>query len=149
MKLTEIQIKQIAEELESGMRCFYNLKTGEIKTYPNFDNWIGADEEPWEEEIREIDENWTDYFEFESFETHESFQIMVDFAESIDDAKLQNKLINALKFAKPFQNFKWHIDNSGKYRQQWFEFKSIQYIQLVKKQMSYKNIDFNFKNFMD
>ena len=32
MKPTEKQIEEIADNLDSGMRCFYNLKSGEIKT---------------------------------------------------------------------------------------------------------------------
>jgi hypothetical protein len=118
MKLTEKQIEEIADNLDCGMKCFYNLKTGEIKALLNFDSWIGADEEPWEKGSKEIEVNWADYFEFEGFESHESFQIMADFTESIDDKGLQNKLINALNRPKPFQNFKWQIDNSGEYRQQ-------------------------------
>lgn len=73
MKPTEKQIEEIADTLDSGMRCFYNLKSGEIKALLNFDSWIGADKEPWEEELMEIDENRDDYFEFEGFESHESF----------------------------------------------------------------------------
>ena len=142
MKLTEKQIEEIADNLDCGMRCFYNIKTNEIKAIINFESWIGADEEPWEEESKEIDENWGDYFEFTGFESHESFQLMVHFAESVDDKKLQNKLINVLNKPKPFQNFKWQIDNSGEYRQQWFDFKKIRYIQWVKKQIDLNNKDF-------
>ena len=142
MKLTEKQIEEIADNLACGMRCFYHFKTGEIKTLPNFDSWIGADEEPWEEESKEIDENRDDYFEFEGLESHESFQIMIDYTESIDDAGIQNKLIHALNGPKPFQNFKWQIDYSGDYRQQWFAFKKMRYIHWVKKQ-----IDLNKKYF--
>lgn len=136
MKLTEKQIEEIADDLDLGMRCFYNHKTGEIKNLPNFDDWIGAEEEPWKEELKEIDENSADYFEFEGFKPRESFQIMADFADSVDETKLQDKLINALNRPKPFQNFKWQIDNSGEYRQQWFKFKKSRYIQWVKKQIA-------------
>lgn len=139
MKLTDKQIEEIAENLDCGMRCFYNLKTGEIKTILNFDSWMGADEEPWEEELNEIEENWVDYFEFDQFESHESFQIMVDFAENVNDIRLQNNLINALNRRKPFQNFKWQIDNSGEYRQLWFDFKKMRYIQWVKEQIDFNN----------
>jgi hypothetical protein len=142
MKLTEKQIEEIADNLDSGMRCFYNLKTGEIKTILNFDNWIGADEEPWEEESKEIDENWGDYFGFVGFESHESFQIMADFAESIEDNRLQNNLIDALNKRKPFQNFKWQIDNSGEFRQQWFDYKKMRYIQWIIEQIDLNNKDF-------
>jgi hypothetical protein len=57
MKLTKKQIEEIAEDLDCGMRCFYHLKTGEIKTLLNYDHWMGADTESWEEDIEEIDEN--------------------------------------------------------------------------------------------
>jgi hypothetical protein len=68
---------------------------------------------------------------------------MADFTEGIDNAGLQNKLINALNRSKPFQNFKWQIDNSGEYRQQWFEFKKMRYIQWVKEQIDINKEDFN------
>src|SRR6056297_1070258 len=97
---------------------------------------------PTEKQIQEIDENWDDYFEFEGFESHESFKIMEDFAEIVEDTKLRNNLINALNRPKPFRNFKWQIDNSGDYRQQWFDFKKMQYIQWIKEQ-----IDLNKKVF--
>jgi len=88
MKPTEKQIEEIAENLDCGMRCFYNLKTGEIETLLNFDSWMGADDELWEEEAEKIDENPDDYFEFEGMEYHESYQIMSDFAESVEDIEL-------------------------------------------------------------
>jgi len=142
MKLTEKQIEEIADNLDCGMRCFFNLKSGEIKTVLNLDSWIMADEEPWEDELKEIENNWSDYFEFEGFETHESFQIMADFTDCVEDKAIQNKLINALNRPKPFQNFKWQIDNSGDYRQQWFDYKKMCYIEWVKEQ-----IDLNKKDF--
>jgi hypothetical protein len=143
MKLTDNQIDEIADNLDSGMKCFYNLKTGEIKTIINFDNWIGADEEPWEEDIKEIEENWDNYVEFEGMSTHESFRIMADFAENVDNIGLREELVNALNKSKPFGNFKWKIDNSGDYRQEWFNFKKARYIDWVKGQINFNNIDKN------
>jgi len=135
IKLTEDQIREIGDNLETGMRCYYNTKTGEIKTVINTENWIGADMEPWEDEIEELEENWDDYIEFDNLETHESFEIMEKFAESIDDPRLQEKLFHALNKSKPFRNFKWVVDNSGDYRQQWFDFKKAWYIRVVKDQI--------------
>lgn len=43
--------------------------------------------------------------------------------------------INALNRSKPFRNFKWQIDNSGDYRQVWFDFKRRRYKEFVKKQI--------------
>ena len=143
MKLNEKQIEEIADNLDSGMRCFYNLKTGEIKTLLNTDSWIGADEELWKEESEEINDNWADYFEFEGFKSHDSFQLMTDFAERVDDSKLQDKLRNALNRPKPFRNFKQQIDNSGVFRQQWFDFKKMRYIHWVKEQVDLNRKVFN------
>jgi hypothetical protein len=143
MKLNEKQIEEIADNLDSGMRCFYNLKTGEIKTLLNTDSWIGADEELWKEESEGINDNWADYFEFEGFKSHDSFQLMTDFAERVDDSKLQDKLRNALNRPKPFRNFKWQIDNSGVFRQQWFDFKKMRYIHWVKEQVDLNRKVFN------
>lgn len=139
MNLTEQQIIEIADNLEAGLNCYFNLKTGEIKTILNFDSWQGADEEPWEEDINEIEENGSDYYQFEGMESRDSFRLMADFIDTIDEQKLANRLINALNRRKPFQNFKWEIDNSGEYRQQWFDFKKSRYIEWVKIQIDAHN----------
>ena len=141
MKLTDKQIEEIADDLDSGMKCFYNLRTGEIKTIINSDSWICADEEPWEEDIKEIEENLNNFVEFNGFSTQESFRIMADFAENLENDSLQKKLVNALNKSKPFGNFKWQIDNSGDYRQEWFNFKKARYINRVKDQIDFNNID--------
>ena len=135
MKITEKQIEEIAENLDCGMRCYYNIKTGEIETLIDFDHWESADEELWEEEAKEIEENLNDYIEFTGLESHESFSIMEDFTESIDNEELRRELINALNRPKPFRNFNERIDNSGDYRQQWFDYKKKRFIEHVKEQI--------------
>lgn len=137
MNPTEKQIEEIADELECGMRCFFNLKTGEIKTILNFDNWIIADKGPWKDDLNEIDENGDDYFEFAGFESFESFQIMEDFAESINDIGMQKKLIDALNKRKPFQHFKRQIEQSDEILPRWFDYKRVRYIQWVKDQIRF------------
>jgi len=81
--------------------------------------------ECWEEDCTEIENNWEDYFVFHEFE---SYQIMANFTENIDDTVFQNKLISALNRRKPFQNFKWQKDNSD-YQQEWFDYKTKRYIE--------------------
>jgi hypothetical protein len=139
MNLSAQQIDEIAENLDIGLKCYYNLKTGEIKTMLNFDSWESDDQEPWEEEINEIEENWSDYFQFEGMESHDSFQIMADFVDTLDDQRLKDILINALNKRKPFQHFKYEIDGSGEYRQQWFDFKKLRYIDWIKDQIDAHN----------
>jgi hypothetical protein len=49
---------------------------------------------------------------------------MEQFTETLPDSNsLKNRLINALNKRKPFREFKFVIDNSGDYREQWFDFK--------------------------
>ncbi|TVR77961.1 MAG: hypothetical protein EA412_09680 [Chitinophagaceae bacterium] len=141
MKLTEGQIKDIAENLDMGLCCYYHLKTGEIEVAPNFNDvdWIGQDTEPWEETLDKLDENWGDYFEFEKMTSHESFEVMSDFAELVDNQNIQDKLFKALNKSKPFRNFKWEIDSSGEYRQKWFDYKNQRLIEFVKNQIELHN----------
>lgn len=139
MVLTDVKIREIADGLESGMKCYYNRLTGDIKTIIDFDSWIGADDELWEDDINEIDEHFGDYFVFENMSSNDSFNLMVDFVDVVDDSKIQSKLINALNKSKPFRNFKRAIDDSGEYRQQWFDFKMSRYIEWVKEQIDIEN----------
>jgi len=76
------------------MKCFYNLRTVKIKNIINSDSWICTDEEPWEEDIKEIEENLSKSVEFNRFSTQESFTIMADFAENVDNDSLQKNLVN-------------------------------------------------------
>ena len=51
--------------------------------------------------------------------------MMMEFADKLDNnEKLQNRLLDALRMRKPFREFKFVIDNSGVYRQKWFDFKN-------------------------
>lgn len=70
MKLTDQQIEEIADYLDSGMRCLYNLRTGEIKYTINFDNYYGGDDELWADDLKELEDNWADYFGFDGMNTH-------------------------------------------------------------------------------
>jgi len=142
--LTKDQIKEIADQLDCGMRCYINKETGEIKTVVNFESWQTDDREPWEDVLNELDENWDKYIEIERMESHEYFELMADFAESVDNKELRDSLIKALNKKHPFQNFKWVVDNSGPYRQKWFDFKDQKLIEWVKDQLEI--LDFGQEN---
>jgi hypothetical protein len=144
IKLTKDQIKEIAEELDCGMKCYINKETGEIKTVLNFESWQTDDKEPWEDVLNDLDENWDKYFEIERMESPESFEVMAGFAESVDSRELRDALIGALNKKHPFQNFKWVVDNSGPYRQKWFHFKNRRLIEWVNDQLEV--LDFEHDN---
>ena len=103
-----------------------------------------ADEELWADVLEELEENWDKYIQIEKMESYESFNLMADFAESVDSKELRESLINALNKKHPFRNFKWVVDNSGPYRQKWFDFKNHRLIEWVKDQLEV--LDFEHEN---
>ncbi len=132
IQLTQQQIKEIPEELDSGLRCFIHKENGEILTFPDTFKNIGIDTEPWEEEMEKLDDNFLDYYEIDQMESYDSFQIMEGFTESLSDSNhLKNKLIAALNRKKPFREFKFVIENSGEYRKMWFDYKNQKLIEWV------------------
>lgn len=60
-------------------------------------------------------------------------------SESVEDARLRYKLIDALYRSKPYRNFKTIIDYSGPYRKEWFIFKKSRFIEWVKEQIDFEN----------
>jgi hypothetical protein len=143
IKLTKDQIKELADQLDCGNKCYINKETGVAIFTPDFDRGF-ADEELWADDINELEENWDKYVEIDKMESHESFEIMADFAENVDSRELRDSLINALNKKHPFQNFKWVVDNSGPYRQKWFDFKNQRLIEWVNDQLEV--LDFEHDN---
>ncbi|NLA25442.1 MAG: hypothetical protein GX879_10800, partial [Bacteroidales bacterium] len=79
--------------------------------------------EYWSKEFKELENNSTDYIEIERWTSSEAFQVMSDFADLIPDYRLKSRLFYALSKKKPFAEFKFVIDHSGHYRQEWFKFR--------------------------
>ena len=142
IKLSETQIEEIADFLDCGLTCLYNKKSKELTTITEFDDYPDSDEL-----------NWDDIIEFERMNSNDSFELMVDFVEQIDNNFLKEKLINVLNRSKPFKNFKIQIDNLGEYRQKWFDFKNRKYVDYVKSQIETinenENSDLNIENEID
>ena len=132
MKLTEDQIKEIAELLECGHQCFIHKPTGRLEYHPDTDYMF--DPEPWQELIDKIESDWDNYEEIETMESADSFNIMRDFVESLATDNAKMRLENALARPKPFRNFKHEIDQS-EYREAWFKFRLESYIDWVKKRL--------------
>jgi hypothetical protein len=125
--LLDNQCKEIAELLDCGERVFVNKETGNILSHPDFDKYGNDTEEFYEEVLEELDNNFTNYWEVEQPSSRDSFEIMENFINQLEESnRLKVKLIKALSNKKPFANFIFEIDNSGVYRQKWFEFKNEQ-----------------------
>jgi len=113
-------VKKIAQELDCGCNCFYNIKTMEIVAIPHFDQMM--DEDSFSADLKNIDLNKKEFIKFEVLENFESFKIMEQFVALLTDLSLQTELEKALANKKPFQNFKYIINHSS-YIQHWFDFK--------------------------
>ncbi len=123
--LTKEQIKEIAEQLDCGFRCFWSKTDGELLFIPDTLKHPDMDTDAWSDELEKLDANFFDYKEIDQLESSDSFEIMADFVETLYDSnKLKDKLIDALNKRRPFREFKFAIDNSGEYRQKWFAFKN-------------------------
>jgi hypothetical protein len=133
MKLTENQIEEITDEIESGMNVYINRDTLEFISIPDWDEFIG-DTEYWEEEQKKIDSDWTDYFIIRKLESWEAFEIMEDFVREVSDLDMVEKLAGTLSRKHPFANFKLRVESSV-YREQWFEFRRNAYMKHVRKQI--------------
>lgn len=120
----KITIKEIAEELDCGMRAFVHKTTGQFLFFPDSMSIPHSDINFWSEEVEKFEKNTSDYFEFRKWSSSESYKMMIEFAEQLPgDSRLRAKLLTALNHKKPFREFKAVIDNSGNMRQKWFKWK--------------------------
>ena len=131
-------IKEIAENLDCGFNCYYNPNTNEIVTIPNFSHI--SDEEEFKEIIQagleKVNKQKADFVKFEVLESFDTFKIMERFVEQITDQQFKSELEDILQKKKPFQNFKYLIDNSD-YRQKWFDFKQRELERIVENQLNH------------
>jgi len=130
-------IKEIAQELDCGNDCYYNPKTDEIITIPNFGERLDEDEfrESFGAELKKVTKNKADFIKIEVLESFESFKLMEHFVSQITDKQFQAELENVLERKKPFQNFKNRIDNSD-FRKSWLDFKQNELEKVVETQLN-------------
>ncbi|GAB3641295.1 UPF0158 family protein [Spirosoma arcticum] len=133
--LDEQQIKEIAEQLDCGFRAFYHKSTGELIFIPDVLKFPTFDVDAFEEEQQELEANGDDYVKVEAMRSNDSYRVMVDFTEQLTNTSLQEKLFRALNKRGPFREFKFVIDDSGDFREQWFAFKSERYVNWVSRQI--------------
>lgn len=133
---TPDDIKEIAEQLDCGFRAYMHKTTGHLLFIPDEDSLPDIDLDSWEEELELLENNFDEYYEFDKWTSGESFEMMSEFADQLADHNLQSRLFDALGKNKPFREFKFVIDNSGIFRQQWFDFKSKWQQEFVAKQVN-------------
>lgn len=140
MKVSKEMIKDIAEELDSGMKVYLNLKNPEIKPILDFDEMLG-DDDIWENEIENIEREWQEYIIIEKMDSGEAFRVMEQFTDEVDDERLRSDLIKILNRRSPFANFKAEIRESS-YLQKWYDFKQARYEDYVRDFLEMNDIDY-------
>ena len=71
--LTKEQVKEIADQIDCGFRCFVQRQTGEIISIPDTLRHPDMDTEAWENEQEKLDNDFDKYFEIEQLESSDSF----------------------------------------------------------------------------
>lgn len=131
-------IRRIAQEIDMGMICFLNTDTMEYDSVfgQSYDAYYTSDYDDLYQEVYDKVAGWEHSIRIEPLESRESFQIMERFIEICipDNDMIKVRLWNAISKRKPFQNFKFIIDNS-EYRQCWFDFKQSQMELFVQNQL--------------
>ncbi len=136
IELSEKQINEIAEWLDVGHICYIRITTGEIITKMDPDHWPNSESQFFDDEDFENPDSYNDdYIEITPMQTHESFSIMESFIETVTDIKLKSLLYVAISRKRPFANFKNIIDQSGSFRQDWFDYKKLKLIEYVKNEI--------------
>ena len=124
LNLTDKEIKECAQAHEIGNDVFINLRTKEIIELPNILNGPMIEfNEYHTDDIEKIESNWHDIIKLESPNSNESFEIMSEFVNNLQESQLKENLANALNRNKPFKQFNNIIHNCEQ-REKWFEYKS-------------------------
>ena len=92
--------------------CYIDLLKGEV-VLPDVDEDI-SDEDA---------ENEDRYFHVEPIESHEGYEIMQDFAASVESDEIRNQMFDALERKKPFFNFKSTLADYPDIQKKFFEYK--------------------------
>jgi membrane-associated HD superfamily phosphohydrolase len=136
--MTDEQIIELADNLDSGLRCFVHRQEKKIVTMPDIDEHEDSFKD-WNKVFNEVNDS-EKYFEIKKMDTNESFRLMTNFIETVGDSRQKNRFEEALSKPRPFRNFKFEVDQSGPFRQQWFDFKRRQMIEWVKGQVIVNNL---------
>ena len=117
-KIPDSVIRELSEYLDIGMICYVHNRTHELVFHPKV-----KDEKMFDDIRAKILNSGSEYIKIEPMSSNDSFRVMTEFAEGIDDEELRAKLIRSLNHPKPIQNFMSEINYSGSYLQDWRDFK--------------------------
>jgi len=139
MELTEKQLDEIAGEIQTGMFTFVHKQTGKIESHPDPDDPYLEDEhrEVWKEQFNKIKADQENYVKIERMGSREAFEVMENFAESIEDPIYKGRFFERLTGRKPFANFN-HLVHNSPYRQDLFDFRDKAQREYIKNEFERK-----------
>lgn len=134
LKIDLDEIAVLMEDQTDMSGSFLNTETGEIVYIPEellgercFDEDYVATLPGWEQELaeqaRDVEENHEKYEAIPTRPSYEIYELMVEFAESIDDPRLRELLIVALDGKGAFGRFKRMLDRYPEEQKKWFALK--------------------------
>jgi hypothetical protein len=129
-------LNDIADSMEAGFKCFIHRETFEVVTYLNPDQYPEMDPKDWKDEIDKVRKNKKKFIEIENMTSSDSFRVMEEFTDSLDNNTTKVSLLTALQGRKPFANFKHQVETSGDFRNLWFEFRREKNIEWVANQLA-------------
>jgi len=142
MKELKVDFEMIGMAMEDVsrdyMEYYFDTETGQVITlseeaarYAEGDEDIIREDLPdWQKAEIEVAKNIRDnnterYINIPEKPTYESYNMMVDFAEGVEDELLREKLNIALDGKGAFRRFKRVIGDYPDYEKKWFTFKEI------------------------
>ena len=132
----KISLEVIADKLEETTDCweqYFNIKTGEFEALSD-GTYIETDLE-----LAENIESSDDYIRLPNQYDINEYNIMEQFAESLDNITQINILYNILKGKKPYRKFKDQINYLG-LAEQYYSFRHSKYIEIAKEWCENNNI---------
>ena len=141
MKKLKIDLGELLLALDSSAgeaEYFLDLTTGEIL--------MRFEDAPDAEEIDARLAAGSDerYEAIEPVPSRERFEVMADFAESLPDSAMKERLFHALQQRRPFRGFKEVLFDDEVVRQRWFAFESAAATQAAERWLTSLGLEFEW-----
>ena len=125
----------------TGIPALHLVQTYKDKPFEIIKSWVGIQDvyklkneilfsiDADKKEVKVVQEKPKELIKEETIATETTKEVENDKSTSEKTTnKLKQKSTRALGNKKPFANFKFEIDNSGNYREEWFKFKGDKFI---------------------
>ncbi|HYY69306.1 MAG TPA: UPF0158 family protein [Terriglobales bacterium] len=125
----------MALEDHGGPRYFLDVETGEIV-------WVADPPGREEDDLAErIEDDPQRYRHIDPIPSSESFNVMAEFVDSLDNPEAQRALARALRGSHPFRRFKEALLSFPAIREKWFRYHAEAFREFVRTWLEEEGID--------